>query len=86
VAFLSRPLDPAERQAVLAVPKKALVTRNGKTSAFRLDGALVRLVTPTLGPDLGDLAEVKAGLKEGDKVVLSPPDSLKDGSRVKIKE
>jgi RND family efflux transporter MFP subunit len=86
VAFLSRPLDAGERQAVLAVPKKALVTRNGKMSAFRLEAAQVRLVTPALGPELGDFIEIKTGLKEGDRVVLSPPDSLKDGSRVKIKE
>jgi RND family efflux transporter MFP subunit len=86
VSFLSRSLDAAERQALLAVPKKALVTRNGKTVAFRLDGKEVRLTAPALGPELGDQMEIKAGLKEGDKVVLSPPAGLRDGSRVKLKE
>jgi len=38
------------------------------------------------GPAMGDLVEVASGLKEGDRVVLQPPKSLQDGSRVKVKE
>jgi hypothetical protein len=32
----------------------------------------------------GDRLEVQAGLQAGDRVVLSPPESLQDGSRVVI--
>ena len=85
-AFLSRPLSPAERSARLTVPKAALVTINGRTFAFVLAGPRVKMVQVQQGPAMGDLVEVASGLKEGDRVVLQPPKSLQDGSRVKVKE
>jgi RND family efflux transporter MFP subunit len=85
-AFLSQPLSPAERSPRLTVPKAALVTRNGRTVAFVVAGPRVKMVQVQPGPTMGDLAEVASGLKEGDRVVLQPPGSLHDGSRVKVKE
>jgi len=85
-AFLSRPLLPAERSPRLTVPKAALVTINGRTVAFVVAGPRVKMVQVQPGPIMGDLAEVASGLKEGDRVVLQPPGTLKDGSRVKVKE
>ncbi|RJR47650.1 MAG: efflux RND transporter periplasmic adaptor subunit [Deltaproteobacteria bacterium] len=85
VAFLSRPLEAGERRPRLAVPKAALVTRDGRAFAFLLEGHKVKLAPLILGPEMGDLVEVEKGLKEGDKVVLKPPASLQDGSRVKVK-
>ncbi|HEX9884345.1 MAG TPA: efflux RND transporter periplasmic adaptor subunit, partial [Desulfobaccales bacterium] len=85
-AFLSRPLSPAERSPRLMVPKAALVTINGRTFAFVLAGPRVKMVQVQPGPAMGDLVEVASGLKEGDRVVLQPPGSLQDGSRVKVKE
>ncbi|MBM4285627.1 MAG: efflux RND transporter periplasmic adaptor subunit [Deltaproteobacteria bacterium] len=86
VAFLSRPLDPGEREPRLTVPKRAVVTKNGRTFVFRLDRHQVRLAPVTVAADLGEQSEISAGLQEGDRVVLAPPDHLKDGSRVKVKE
>jgi RND family efflux transporter MFP subunit len=85
VAFLSKPLDAAQRRARLAMPKAAVVTRDGRAFTFLLQGNRVKLVPLTLGPEMGDLVEITKGLKEGDKVVLKPPPSLTDGSRVKVK-
>ncbi|MDD2903564.1 MAG: efflux RND transporter periplasmic adaptor subunit [Syntrophales bacterium] len=85
VAFLSRPLKPGERRARLALPQAAVVTRDGRSFAFLLQGNRVQLKPLTLGPKMGDLVEIGQGLKEGDKVVLKPPASLEDGSRVKVK-
>jgi RND family efflux transporter MFP subunit len=85
VAFLSQALGPAARQPRLIIPKGALVTRAGRTYSFRVIGSRVKLVPVTPGPVMNDLVEVAAGLKEGDRVVLNPPASLKDGSRVKVK-
>ncbi len=86
VAFLSRPLEPAESRPRLSVPKGALVTRDDRTFAFLISGPRVKLVPVTLGAATENLMEITGGLKEGDKVVLNPPASLKDGSRVKVKE
>ena len=85
VAFLSRPLESGERRPRLAVPKGALVIKDGRSFAFLLDGHRVKLTPLTLGPEMGDLVEVEKGLKEGDKVVLKPAASLQDGARVKVK-
>ncbi len=86
VAFLSRPLEAGERQARLALPQAALVTRDGRSYAFLLEGPQVRLVQVTVGETMGDLMEIKGGLKDGDRVVLKPPSGLSDGARVKVKE
>jgi RND family efflux transporter MFP subunit len=86
VAFLSQPLDPAERQARVIIPKGALITREGRTYAFLVTGSRVKLVPVTLGATMNDLVEIAGGLKEGDRVVLNPPAALRDGSRVKVKE
>jgi RND family efflux transporter MFP subunit len=85
VAFLSKPLDPETRQPRLIIPKTALITRADRSYAFLMTGNRVKLVPVTLGLTMNDLVEVTAGLKEGDRVVLNPPASLKDGSRVKVK-
>ena len=85
VAFLSQTLDPAARQPRLIIPKGALITRAGRTYSFLVTGNWVKLVPVTPGLAMNDLVEVAAGLKEGDRVVLNPPASLKDGSRVKVK-
>jgi len=86
VAFLTKPLQTGERQPRLAVPKGALVTKNGKQEAFIIEGHRVKLAPVTVGQTLENLVEIQGGLKEGDRVVLDPPASLKDGSRIRVKE
>lgn len=86
VAFLSQPLEKGESQPRLAVSKNAIFTRNGKNLAFLVEGNRVKLAEVKLGEAMGELVEVTGGLKEGDRVVLKPPASLRSGSWVKIKE
>lgn len=38
----------------------------------------------TLGRDFGDTIEIVSGIKQGDIVILNPPDSLVSGAKVKI--
>jgi HlyD family secretion protein len=85
VAFLSKPMKAAERRPHLIIPKTALVTRQGRSYCFLVVGNRAKLVPVTLGLPLNELVEIKSGLKEGDRVVLNPPASLKDGSRVRVK-
>ncbi|MGA9755076.1 MAG: efflux RND transporter periplasmic adaptor subunit, partial [Desulfobaccales bacterium] len=86
VAFLSKSLEPGARQPRLTIPKGALLTRDGRAETSLVAGNRVKLVPITPGLTMNDLVEVAGGLKEGDRVVLNPPASLKDGSRVKVKE
>jgi hypothetical protein len=39
-----------------------------------------------LGQTIGGLQQVQSGLRDGERVVLSPPESLKDGHAVKLAE
>ncbi len=86
VAFLSRPLKADERQARLTIPQAALVTRQDRTYVYLVKDHEARLVPVTVEEKLGDLAALKDGLKEGDRVVLQPPAGLGDRARVKVKE
>jgi multidrug efflux pump subunit AcrA (membrane-fusion protein) len=86
VAFLSQPLQPSARQPRLTIPKAALVTQNGRSFSFLVTGNRVQLVPITVGLTMNDLVEIAGGLKEGDRVVLNPPASLRNGSRVKVKQ
>jgi HlyD family secretion protein len=86
VAFLSQPLKASERQPRLTIPEAALVTQNGHSFSFLVTGNRVKLVPIIVGLTLNDLVEIASGLKEGDRVVLNPPASLHNGSRVKVKQ
>jgi RND family efflux transporter MFP subunit len=85
VAFLSQPLETGETKPLLAVNKSALITRNGKSMAFLIQENRVRLTEVATGEEMAELVQITGGLKEGDRVVLNPPASLKNGDRVKIK-
>ena len=66
------------------VPVSALIFRSAGLQLAVLDGDKVHLVPVTLGRDFGSQVEVASGLKEGDKIINSPPDSLMDGDQVRI--
>jgi len=85
-AFLSKALPATARQPRLTLPAGALVSRQNGTFALVLEGGRVKLTAVTPGQNLNGLVEIASGLKEGDRVVLSPPASLTDGSRVKARE
>jgi HlyD family secretion protein len=84
VAFLDREVSPDERTPRTAVPAAALVERNGKTIAYRIENETAHATPVERGEAIGDLAEVKGGLKPGDRVVLKPPSNLRDGARVSL--
>ncbi len=86
VAFLSRPLTPAELKPRLAVSRSALIAASGGSVAYRVEGNRAQRVFVRTGPALGDLVEIIAGLKAGDRIVAVPPQGLKDGARIKVAE
>lgn len=82
VAFLEREVAAADRKPVTAVPRQAVVERNGTKVVFVVkDGRAMRTTVET-GRLLGDLIEV-SGIQAGEKIALAPLDRLTDGTRVK---
>ncbi|MDP3850358.1 MAG: HlyD family efflux transporter periplasmic adaptor subunit [Luteolibacter sp.] len=68
---------------VLVVPAGALFREGNAWKTFIYQDGGARLVTIDAGHSDGRLTEVLSGLKPGDKVLLHPPDTVKDGSSVR---
>lgn len=73
-----------EMRDVLAVPYEAVVEREGGTWVFAVTGdrAELRAVEVRRGNELYE--EVVSGLREGERVLIAPPEHLKDGDRVRV--
>jgi len=88
VAFLeSKPAPPAATPGVL-VPAEAVRAEGTATAGVVFvvgDGKVARR-SVTLGPAVGGQRQVLTGLRDGERVVLAPPESLDDGDRVKLAE
>lgn len=78
-------LAPAE--TVWIVPATALLARSAGPQVVdvRRDGT-VHYLGVQLGRDLGQSVEVVVGLTGGERLVLNPPDGLKEGMRVAAEE
>jgi HlyD family secretion protein len=76
---------PASAKPVTLVPKAAVRTDNNQTYAFVVDNNTVERRALTIGGIDGDRVEVQAGLRSGERVVLSPPPTLAPGAMVTVK-
>jgi len=89
VSFLSRKPDAAARQAPRGalVPAQAIAQRDGHPVVFVVvDGkAQQRTVAPAAG-EIGTFKAIPDGVAVGDRVVLSPPPSLRDGQAVQAED
>ncbi|MCX7845260.1 MAG: efflux RND transporter periplasmic adaptor subunit, partial [Dictyoglomaceae bacterium] len=74
------------KKDALVIPMNSIIFREGKTFVFIVDNnrAIEREIF--LGDIYGDMIEVVKGLKENDKVILSPSNKIKNGSRIRINE
>jgi RND family efflux transporter MFP subunit len=86
VAFLSRDLVPGEKIPRTGVNRSAVMTRNGKKFVFVIRDGKAFEVPITTGERFGEMEEVRQGVEAGERVVVSPPPRLKNGSRTKILE
>lgn len=82
VSFLSQEVPAAERGARIAVHPAAVVSRDGKSVVFVVREGRVAQTAVEAGDKLGELLEIRAGAAAGDKLVLRPPEKLRDGMRV----
>lgn len=68
---------------VLTVPSGALFREGNAWKTYIYQNGTARLTAVEAGHSDGNLTEILSGLKPGDKVLLHPPDVVKDGTRVK---
>jgi RND family efflux transporter MFP subunit len=72
---------------VISIPSQAIIFNNeGLMAAVVDDEGKVQLRKLNIEYDNGASVEIRAGLKPGDRVILSPPATVSDGMQVKIQE
>jgi RND family efflux transporter MFP subunit len=74
----------SEKKNTTTIPQKAITSKNGKTAVWVIDSkGNPKLKTIELGAETINKAEVKKGLKEGEKVVVEGFSELKEGKEIK---
>jgi len=88
VNFLSKSLEGSDEslQPFTAIPKKAILKRNGMDVVFLVRGGSVTETPVSTGRAFGGQIEILSGVSNGDKVVLNPGEDLKSGVKIKIEE
>ena len=87
VTFLREAGDTGTPAAapVTLVPKAAIRAEGDARYVFIVRGDAVERRAVKVGGTDGDRIEVLAGLNSGDRVVISPPAQLSDGSKITVK-
>lgn len=84
VAFLSQEMPEAERAARVVLQPFAIVERDGRRVVYVIkDGKAIETPVVT-GAKIGELFEVKSGVKTGERVVARPSEKLRDGAVVSV--
>ena len=87
VAFLEPPpARPAQRAAGVLVPAEAVRADGAAGVIFVYANGKVERRSVTLGETISEHRQVLSGLRDGERVVLSPPASLQDGQSVQLAE
>ena len=80
-ARVELPVSAGGDPGPLSVPRNAVLKRGGLTGVFTVKDGHAWLRWIALGREAGDLVEVRAGLAEGERVVIEPS-GLGDGAAV----
>ncbi|HKM38930.1 MAG TPA: efflux RND transporter periplasmic adaptor subunit [bacterium] len=86
-----RPGYPAEVEIItaktsgLAVPWEAVFSLGGQDRLFKIKNGRAALVSVEIGLEGEDYLEILSGIKAGDEVIISPPQKIKDGAKVRKK-
>jgi len=83
VGFLDKtPASAPKATAGVLVPTPAIQTDGGRSVVFVVNGGKVERRSVTLGPETAGHRHVLSGIRDGERVVLAAPPSLKDGQSV----
>lgn len=72
-----------EKKSSLVVPYEAVMEKDDKKYVYVIDNARAKKVEVQTGLNTELYTEITGGLKEGDRLVVSPLDKIKDGGGVK---
>jgi len=75
----------ASHTDVIAVPKDAIVQKEGRLLIYTVDADTARAQTVTLGAANSELIQVLSGLSFGERIVVTGQQTLLDGDKVEIK-
>jgi HlyD family secretion protein len=89
VSFLSSKVDESANKPSIAVSADAVVTRDGKSTVYRLktegDKTVAEALVVTTGTVYPDAVEITSGnLKSGDKLIVKPGDKIANGTPVAL--
>jgi membrane fusion protein (multidrug efflux system) len=73
-----------QRTDALTVPRIALLEDEGEPAVYVVEGKTAKRKAVQLGYTNGEIAEVRAGLKEGDQVVTAGKVAIRDGTQVQV--
>lgn len=73
-----------QRQDALTVPRTALLEDEGEPAVYVVRDKLARRTPVQLGYTTGEFAEIRAGLKDGDRVVTAGKVAIRDGTEVQV--
>ena len=77
--FAKATLTAGEPQSVLVIPRNAMMSQKGLHYVYVAEKGQAKKIVVEAGELIGDLIEVKAGLKVGMAVVMDNLDKIKDG-------
>ncbi len=73
-----------QRENALTVPRLALLEDEGEPAVYVVRGTTAHRVPVQLGYTNGEIAEIVAGVKEGDQIVTAGKVAIRDGSLVQV--
>ena len=82
VSFLSQEVTPEQQKPVVGVSPDAIVQRDGRSVVFVVRDGHAVLVPVTAAAKLGETTAIAGEVKPGEKAVLKPAPSLRDGALV----
>jgi RND family efflux transporter MFP subunit len=71
-------------QPFLALPLAAIATPNGRQVVYRVQNGRAAEVPVVTGRRIGNIVEIKEGLKEGDGVIANAGENIRHGSKVHL--
>ncbi|MEG6522979.1 efflux RND transporter periplasmic adaptor subunit [Desulfotomaculum sp. 1211_IL3151] len=82
--FAKVKIKTGEADNALAIPQAALTTKQGMYFVFIPEGDQAKRVPVEVGQIMDQLVEIKQGLKEGQEVVITNANKLKDQDKIKV--